>query len=383
MNKEVIGLNLKRIREGQNLSQTQLAEMAGISRLTYRKIESGESIPKVNTLQQIVTALGVKLPDLLAPALELKKVRFRALKKLKSRDHILTEVSRWLEDYHYLEDLLKEYCEYKFEDLALEMSSYEPGEERAKKAAVRAREILGLSKKEPIRDIAGLMEENGIKVYPFSLASDGFFGLSVAKEEGGPAMAVNVWDRISVERWIFSAAHELGHLILHLNAFDVKESVEDPAEEQEANIFASYFLMPEGAFNKEWDEAYGLAFVDRVLKVKRIFQVSYKTVLYRLSLERGRNVWAKFQVAYKSKTGKSLRMTDEPDALSPSSFQQSFPEVFRSQEPDSLSSSDFIEDRLSRLVRIAIENEKITLGRGAEILRLDLDDMRDRVSSWE
>jgi len=59
------------------------------------------------------------------------------------------------------------------------------------------------------------------------------------------------------------------------------------------------------------------------------------------------------------------------------------PEVLRSQEPDSLSSSDFIEDRLSKLIRIAIEKEKITMSRGAEILRLDLNAMRERVSSWE
>ncbi len=74
---------------------------------------------------------------------------------------------------------------------------------------------------------------------------------------------------------------------------------------------------------------------------------------------------------------------DEPEALPADKFQiQQSPEVLRSQEPDSLSSSHFIEDRLSRLVRKAMEKEEITMSRGAEILRVNLDDMRNIVSSW-
>jgi len=67
--------------------------------------------------------------------------------------------------------------------------------------------------------------------------------------------------------------------------------------------------------------------------------------------------------------------------LSPDKFQQT-PEALRSLEPDSLSSSYFVEDRLSRLVRKAIERDEITMSRGAEILRLDLEAMREIVSSW-
>ncbi len=93
------------------------------------------------------------------------------------------------------------------------------------------------------------------------------------------------------------------------------------------------------------------------------------------------SIWGKFQGAYKLRTGKTLTITDEPEALPPDKFQQS-PEVLRSQEPDSLSPSYFVEDRLSRLVRNAIEKDEITMSRGAEILRLDLEAMREIVSSW-
>jgi hypothetical protein len=40
--------------------------------------------------------------------------------------------------------------------------------------------------------------------------------------------------------------------------------------------------IPDEAFRKEWNKAAGLALVDRVFKVKRIFRVSYKAILGRL-----------------------------------------------------------------------------------------------------
>jgi Zn-dependent peptidase ImmA (M78 family)/DNA-binding XRE family transcriptional regulator len=385
MDKEIISINLRRLRKARGFTQAQIADLAGISRIAYRKIETGDSIPRVSTLQNIVSALGVRLEDLFTPVSTLKAVRFRSSRRMNSRDHILTEVSRWLDDFNYLENLLNDKQPYLFKELAHRLHCIPSGRTRAEFAAEESRKVLGLTEKEPIRDIAGLLEKSGIKLFPITLASDGFFGLSVAENEGGPAIVVNVWERISVERWIFSAAHELGHLLLHLDAYDVNECNESVEEETEANLFASYFLMPQKAFISEWNDTYGLPFIDRVLKVKRIFQVSYKTVLYRLAstTDLDNTVWQKFQLAYKKRTGKTLAMSEEPEALMPNSFQQSMPEVLRANEPDSLSSSDFIEDRLSRLVRIAIEQEQISMSRGAEILRLDMEAMRDRIASWE
>lgn len=383
MEQRIIGANLLRIREARGLTQSDVAGKAGISRAAYRSIEIGEATPKVSTLQNIAKGLNIKLNDLFIPVRTLKKVRFRAMKKMNNREHILTEVARWLDDFHFLEDLIDgKSILYSFKDFRINNTDKKGLPARPRLAAELARKILKLNDDEPIRNIAGLLESNGIKVYSINIATDGFFGLSVSEEEGGPAIIVNVWDRISVERWIFSAAHELGHLLLHLDSFNADENEEDEKQELEANIFASYFLMPEQTFESEWKKTYGLPFVTRVLKVKRIFQVSYKTVLYRLSESEGSMIWGKFQSEYRLKVGKTLSRTDEPDAIPPSKYLQSMPEVLRSQEPESLSSSDFIEDRLFRYVRLAIEKDLITMGRGAEILRMDLDSMRELVSSW-
>jgi len=291
------------------------------------------------------------------------------------------DVGRWLSDFCELEEILDDRVECRLDNIRERL---ENRKNRNEAAAALAREAFGLDAEEPVRDICGLLESNGIKVGDREVTSPYFFGLSVAAEDGGPAVVVNTWERISVERWIFTAAHELGHLILHLSDYDVSHTGEDKKHEEEANAFAAAFLMPDASFQKEWNETYGLALVDRVMKVKRIFRVSYRTVLYRLAANyRGSgNIWALFQMDYKRRYGHTLLRDDEPHAVAQDTFRASLPEDSSAGEPDRLSPMDFIQDRLSRLVREAIEQEKISLDRGAEILGLSLQDMRDLTASW-
>lgn len=384
MEKSVISVNLKRLRMAKHMTQMELASAAGISRVALSNIEKGKVAPRVDTLQALSESLKVKLKDLVSPVRELRAVRFRALKRMKTRDQILAEVSRWLSDFSELEDILNDKVPYELGKLTVGLENLSPGVERAKKAANRVRDHFKLDPDEPIWDICGLLEKHGIKILPLPRASDAFFGLSIAGDSNGPAIVVNTWDRISVERWIFSAAHELGHLLLHLNAFDVSKEQEDREEEKEADLFASYFLMPPRAFSKEWEETFGKRFIDRVLKVKRIFRVSYKTVLYRLVQEKivSSDIWKKFNNAYKQRFGKALLRAYEPKALAADAFMAHAPESRASREPMSLSPTDFMENRLGRLVRKAIEAGEITMSRCAEILGISLPEMRELTASW-
>jgi Zn-dependent peptidase ImmA (M78 family)/DNA-binding XRE family transcriptional regulator len=382
MNNDVIAANLRRIRGAKGISQDRVAEAAGLSRSAYRSIESGKSQPRVRNLEAIAGALQIPVRKLLEPAVELNNVRFRSYKKLRTRSQILTDVGRWLADYNGLEELLDSHRPFRLQGVAAQTGA---GEDRAVAVARAARAVLGLTEYEPVRDICGLLDSAGVKVFPLAVASDGFFGLSVGPSDGGPAVVVNTWERISVERWIFSAAHELGHLLLHLDDYGKDAAEEDDAHEREADAFAAEFLMPDAVFRREWAETYGLPLVARVIKVKRIFRVSYRTVLYRLAPDyRGwaPNIWVHFRTDYKRATGQSLSKTDEPAAIADSEFKTAAPEVLRGREPDHLSAGDFREDRLAGLVRRATEAGEISLGRGAEILGISLKDMRALSASW-
>jgi Zn-dependent peptidase ImmA (M78 family)/DNA-binding XRE family transcriptional regulator len=362
METAIIGKNAKRIRHAQELTQAQVANQAGISVPTYSKVESGKTSPRMETVYKIAKSLNVTVQELLSPVKELTAVRFRAQKKLKRRDHILAKASRWLEDFNYLLEAEGQDAPYTLSDIPSALKRISPAR-RAQEAASRVRQRMGLDDEEPIHDMTGLLAANGIRVFTYELASDGFFGMSITEVDGGPAIVVNVWNRIRVERWIFSAAHELGHLMLHLEAYNVRVEEEDKAQEKEANLFAAHFLMPQQGFEKEWNETRGLAFLDRVLKTKRIFHVSYKTVLYRL-IELGRvddTVWESMNKRFKHLYGPRR----------PSKF-----------EPEGLQRYDFRTDWLERLVRLAVERQHITQSRASEILGISLPEMKSRIASW-
>ncbi len=373
-----LAANLKRLRLYRKQTQSRLAEEAKISVQAYRNLEADRSEPRVRTLEALAKALDVRVAELLAPAKRLQAVRFRAQKKLRVRDQVLFEVAKWLDDFNELQGVLGKPSRVRLPGISPQRKA---GTDLAVNVAETVRKHSGLSPEEPIQDICGFLEENGVKVLTMSVASDAFFGLSVAAEDGGPAIVVNVWDRISVERRIFTAAHELGHLLLHREAFDVENTEEDPEEEKEADIFASSFLMPEEAFRREWEKSSGMRLVHRVLWVKRLFGVSYKTVLYRLhELGWRPNVWARFYYEYRQRYGKRLSKAEEPQALSPESFRS--PEPLRSREPERLASVDFEEKGLPRLVRQALLRGDISMGRAAEILRLERVSMRELAASW-
>lgn len=355
--------NLLRLRRQRNLSQQALAKKTGISLVAYRNIETGRSEPKEETLSALANALNISGRELFMEIKPLAAVRFRAQKRMKRRAQVLSDVNRWLMDFNDIENVLQDRVPYKLENIEIKPQGTE-SHERAIEAAREARSALNLGEKgEPIRDICGLLESAGIKVYQLALESEGFFGLSVAKDDGGPAIVVNVWDRIPVERRIFSAAHELGHLLLHLHAFHVEQEDENEDEEKEANWFASHFLMPEESFKKEWQETRGLPWIERVLKVKRIFRVSYRTVLFRLKEDYGYpdTLWREFNFEYSQRFATRLLGNTEPRALD---------------------DWDFVEDRLKRLVRKGIESYGITLSRGAEILGVKTMEMRRIANAW-
>lgn len=370
MNLQILAQNIRRLRTARRFSQKALADSAGLSLPAIKNLEGAKNEPRVNTLQSIAKALDVRLQDLFLPVRVMNSVRFRSTKRMLSRENILADISRRLDDFNFLEGLLNDSIVFKL-GLGRDQCSTD-SRESVVHSAMLCRKKLGLKDTEPIHDICGLLESSGVKVFPVEMASDGFFGLSVGEADGGPAVVVNTWERIPVERRIFSAAHELGHLILHLDAFDVTQTEESKEEERQADLFAGNLLMPDAGFRKEWEEAAGLHWVDRVFKVKRIFHVSYKTVLLRL-IEYGdvdASIWKKFNLAFRMRFRRKLSYKEEPLGMEPA-------------EPFGLQSFDFYEDRLSRLVRKAVEEDKISVSRGAEILRVTIEEMHERINDWE
>jgi transcriptional regulator with XRE-family HTH domain len=63
--RDVLALNLKGLRQIQNLSQEDLAELAGIDRTYVSSLERSQYSATIDVLERLALALGVKPADLL------------------------------------------------------------------------------------------------------------------------------------------------------------------------------------------------------------------------------------------------------------------------------------------------------------------------------
>ena len=353
-----IPANVARLRLDRRLTQANLAERAGLSRVALGKIERGAVLPRARTLVALAGALGVPVRELVVPVRPLRNVRFRAHSRMYGREQTLAEVSEWLDAYRWLEANLDESRPFQLRELVAANGSRNP-----EQVARAARREAGLGFGAPVANVCRVLEESGIKVHLLDKKRDSFFGLGVGPDDGGPAVVVNVWDRISVERWIFTAAHQLGHLLLHPDEFEAEQTRLPWQSEADADAFASEFLMPEVAFAVEWDATRGSPLLARVLAVKRIFRVSYRTVLHRLvrTDRESRDIWTEFQTQHRERYGRKLGKRDAPGPPRGSEFSWNWR---RAAEPVALSEHDFRSDRLTRLVRRALEGGHISLSRG-------------------
>ena len=375
MNKNV-SQNLVKLRVTNKYTQEFVAEHSDISLLAYRNIESGKSKPNLSTLEKIAKVYNVDVTDLLKETQQqILKVRFRALEKknIRKREDIISEISLWAEKYNKLVNQLNLESSFEYKLADIENTTKDPII-----MARKARKALGL-KNETVMDICNLIEfKAGIKVMAKQFNSDSFFGLSAEDIYGGKIIVVNTWDRISVERRIFSVAHELGHILMHF--LNVKNDLtsEDKDEEKEANTFASHFLMPDSDFISVWNKSANCDFVDRVIRVKQIFRVSYQVVLYRLSeYVKNNNInfdtWRTFAILYRKKYGVKIDWKKEVA----SNLDEN------SKELRALSNQFYSSGRLAELIKKAVDNNTISQNEAADILDLDTREISEFQKSWK
>jgi len=379
-----LAINLMRLRKLNNLTQQDVADAAGISRVAYRNLEKGDAEPRQGTLQALAKALNASAFDLLAPLPQLKSLRYRTNKEMSEQERaqgnqIVVRAGNWLHDFNELESML----DNKKPSL---LKQARKGTKPENAAAKLRKDLLGESSNcDCVPDICELLENAGVKIFMCNFNVSELFGLSIGKADGGPAMAINTGKKISVERQIFSIAHELGHLMLHKDTYGKEPAELSDEQEHEADRFAASFLMPEKQFIAEWNENRGLHWVDAVLKTKRHFKVSYQAVLHQL-IDLGKAespaVYKKFRADYEARYGQKLHWKEEPP--SPLSYRTAGGSPARlSEEPRHLDPLDLMEDRLGSLVRDALDQELITISRAAEILDILIEEMRERVKSWE
>jgi Zn-dependent peptidase ImmA (M78 family)/transcriptional regulator with XRE-family HTH domain len=170
--------------------------------------------------------------------------------------------------------------------------SYDPDELEGPENVARTVRALWKLPSGPISNLVIAVEDAGGIVIPYDFGTKKIDGLGQFVPPLPPLFFINM--NIPGDRWRFSLAHELGHIIMH--------TIPRPDMEKEANQFAGELLMP-------WrDIAPSLQSItlDKLVDLKIYWKVSMQSLLYRakesIPERKMYYLWAKMSKAgYKTK----------------------------------------------------------------------------------
>lgn len=123
----------------------------------------------------------------------------------------------------------------------------------------------------PVPNLTTLLENNGVIIVKFNFGTEKLDGLSTVTNKGYKIIFLN--SCMSNDRLRYSLAHELGHLVMHIDT--PPKCIE--ATEDEANAFASQFLMPEQEIKPM---LYNLK-LQELAELKRHWRVSMRALIRR------------------------------------------------------------------------------------------------------
>lgn len=255
-------VELVRLRLG--LTKTGFAAALDVDRKTLHRFESGKELSP-DLADRLVTVSGYPIEFFEKPAVEYPNphgVSFRSLRALTSsaRDSALAagalafELDDWVAD------------RFNFPAPALPIVNNKLPEESA--AAVRSYWGIGVR---PIGNMINLLESHGVRVFSLVEETRHLDAYSFWRNETPYAFLNTVK---TGEHGRFDAAHELGHLVMHRHTGATHRGAED-----EANAFASAFLMPRADLLAQMPRVRNF---DDLVRGKKRWRVSVAALNYAL-----------------------------------------------------------------------------------------------------
>jgi len=253
-------------RRRQKLTKKALAELVGCDVKTLIRYEAAEAVPPAESIKALSVALGFppaffEGADLDEPTVEAASFRSLSSMPARERDGALAAGA--------LAFLINDWLDARFELPATDVPEFkEPVSPEAAAATVRAAWGLG---ERPIRNVVHLLEAHGVRVFSLAENTKAVDAFSMWRRDQ-PFVFLNTFK--TPERSRFDAAHELGHLVMHKHGAPQGRGAED-----EANQFASAFLMPPSDVKARHPRVYSL---NEIIQGKARWGVSVAALNYRL-----------------------------------------------------------------------------------------------------
>lgn len=242
----------------------QLAEKLGITKQAVSKYETGQTLPSAEILYRIMDVFSLPVGYLTKEEVipeDRTPVFYRKTKRTPMKELEMAQTSiKWC--YELVAACHAEQRETDFLFFPEELSTEEKAEQQ--------RVAWGLGE-EPVDHMGSLLENHGVSVFQLDLPNDKIDGFS--QVIGGLPMIVLNAKRGNGVRKNFSLAHELGHIVLHRH----KQDVDSERMEEEADLFAGCFLIPEKALRRELVRVDA----DSLIRFAKRWNVSPEAVLMR------------------------------------------------------------------------------------------------------
>lgn len=149
--------------------------------------------------------------------------------------------------------------------------------------------------KGPLPNLTNLLESHGVIIIKFDFGTEKIDGLTTITDSNRKIMFIN--QAMPNDRIRFSLAHELGHLVMH-----IEQPPRNPdAVEEQADQFASELLMPAEEMKNNFI-AKGISFSE-LAQMKRHWRVSMHALVRRAKdLELiSQNTYRNYQIAFSKK----------------------------------------------------------------------------------
>ncbi len=258
-------------------SSRALADLIGYAPSTVSRWEDQQSAPEPSALSEISRTLRLPEAFFLEPRNErCGTVFFRSFAAaLKASRALQAGRLQWLADIAAVADHYAYLPEVDMPDLLRGQSYKDLRQDDIEGAAKRLRDHWDIGLR-PIENMIVLLESKGVIVSSEQMDTDRLDGLG-AWASGRPYILL-ASDKASYARRQFDAAHELAHILLHEAVTEHELSTNLKLIEEQANSFASAFLLPADQYPIEVQNI-DLFELER-LKVR--WKTSIKAQIYRL-----------------------------------------------------------------------------------------------------
>lgn len=256
-------LDLARRRRG--MTKGQLAERAKLSSRSLLAYERSEAEPIDETIDRLAAAVGfprefLTRADVVEPSVDGVSFRARSAMTARQRDQAISAAVLAIE----LTDWLSE--RFVLPAASVPVLPDMPPEQAAEQ--VRAEWGLG---EQRVGNLVHLLERQGVRVFSLAEEYQEVDAFSFWRD-GTPYVFLNTMK--SAERSRMDAAHELGHLVMHLyGGHDGRQA------EADAQTFGGCFLMSERSVRADAPRAPSVA---QVVKAKRRWNVSAMALVQRM-----------------------------------------------------------------------------------------------------